>query len=215
MRLGFEIIPGLLTLGEQTMLLEALGSPQTAGLRNTLCIPIVASLARAEHVLGLIRPYLGPGARPVRGIYFDKSSDKNWAVGWHQDLTIAVRERRAVDGFGAWSVKEGVPHVQPPVALLENILTLRLHLDDCSEENGALRVLPGTQRLGRLTPAQITEERARQPEVVCSIPAGGAMLMRPLLLHASAKSRSTARRRVLHVEYAGFDLPGGLQWCDQ
>jgi ectoine hydroxylase-related dioxygenase (phytanoyl-CoA dioxygenase family) len=149
---------------------------------------------------------------PVRAIYFDKSAATNWLVGWHQDLTVAARARVDVPGFGSWSVKEGVPHVRAPVAVLEQMLSVRIHLDDCEESNGALRVLPGTHRLGRLSSEQIHELRNNHPEVVCHASAGDVMLMRPLLLHASGKSAETGHRRVLHIEYAGHDLPGGLHW---
>src|SRR5205809_630917 len=93
-------------------------------------------------------------------------------------------------GFGPWSVKDGVPHVQPPVHLLEQMLTTRLHLDDCDETNGALRVLPGSHRLGRLSGERIRQLRGRHPDHVCHLSAGDALLMRPLLLHASSRSRS-------------------------
>jgi ectoine hydroxylase-related dioxygenase (phytanoyl-CoA dioxygenase family) len=149
---------------------------------------------------------------PVRGIFFDKSAEANWLVTWHQDLTLAVRERCEVPGFGPWSVKEGVPHVQPPAECLQQMITVRLHLDDADESNGALRVLPGSHAQGRLSPEGIGEWRERVPEVTCVVRAGGALLMRPLLLHASGRSVSERHRRVLHLEYAGFDLPAGLEW---
>jgi ectoine hydroxylase-related dioxygenase (phytanoyl-CoA dioxygenase family) len=153
-----------------------------------------------------------PRAFPIRAIYFDKSPAANWLVPWHQDLTLVLRSHAEVRGFGQWSVKDGVPHVQPPVEVLEQMLTVRLHLDDADESNGALRVLPGSHRLGRLSPGQIQELRARQTDVLCTIAAGDAMLMRPLLLHASGRSTSQRHRRVLHIEYAAFSLPDGLEW---
>ena len=104
----------------------------------------------------------------VRAIYFDKSPEANWLVPWHQDLTVALRSRREVPGFGPWSVKDGVPHVQPPVERLEQMLTVRLHLDDADEGNGALRVLPGSHRSGRLSSTQIQALRAGQADVLCA-----------------------------------------------
>jgi ectoine hydroxylase-related dioxygenase (phytanoyl-CoA dioxygenase family) len=150
--------------------------------------------------------------RAIRAIYFDKSPDQNWLVPWHQDLTIAVRSRIALTGFGPWSMKDGVPHVQPPIEILENIITLRLHLDDCDERNGALRVLPGSHRQGQLTPSEILAFQSTVPEFICNASAGDALLMRPLLLHASSRSQASRHRRVLHIEYAGCELPVGLEW---
>jgi ectoine hydroxylase-related dioxygenase (phytanoyl-CoA dioxygenase family) len=116
-----------------------------------------------------------------------------------------------LDQSEPWSVKEGVPHVQPPVELLEQMLTVRLHLDDCDETNGALRVLPGSHRLGRLSADAIKSLR-EETAVACSVAAGGALVMRPLLLHSSERSHRESHRRVIHLEYAGFDLPDGLEW---
>jgi ectoine hydroxylase-related dioxygenase (phytanoyl-CoA dioxygenase family) len=149
---------------------------------------------------------------PVRAIYFDKSAEANWLVPWHQDLTIAVRDAAEVPGFGPWSTKDGIPHVQPPAELLERMLTVRLHLDDADATNGALRVLPGSHRFGRLPPERIKELRGEQPEFLCASRAGDALLMRPLLLHASSRSTSPRHRRILHIEYAAFDLPKELRW---
>jgi ectoine hydroxylase-related dioxygenase (phytanoyl-CoA dioxygenase family) len=92
------------------------------------------------------------------------------------------------------------------------MLTVRLHLDDADEQNGALRVVPGSHRSGRLTATSIREIRKLNSEVVCSVRAGDALLMRPLLLHASSRSQLPRHRRVLHIEYAGFSLPDGLEW---
>ena len=127
-------------------------------------------------------------------------------------MTIATRERVEHPGFGPWSVKDGIPHVQPPVELLEQMLTLRIHLDDADETNGALRVLPGSHRLGKLGAGQISEFRKTVTEELCTAAAGDALLMRPLLLHASSRSTSDRHRRILHIEYAAFPLPAGMRW---
>ncbi len=209
---GFATVTGVLEPAERREWLDTLGSVDGAGRRGLLTSPAVARWARSARMLALVRPHTNQEPRPVRAIYFDKSPGANWLVSWHQDLTLTMRSRIESPGFGPWSTKDGVPHVQPPVELLERMLTVRLHLDDADASNGALRVLPGSHRLGRLTAAQIQEQRALQPDVLCAASAGDALLMRPLLLHASGRSTSERHRRVLHIEYAAFDLPGGLQW---
>jgi hypothetical protein len=209
---GFATCREVLDEKQQQELLASLGSITGAGRRGLLADLAVAAVARSARFLGLVRPHLAGEPRPVRAIYFDKSAEANWLVPWHQDLTLAVRARADVPGFGPWTVKEGIPHVQPPVELLQQMLTIRLHLDHANASNGALRVLPGSHRLGRLTPDRIQELRTEQPEVLCSASAGDALLMRPLLLHASSRSTSTEHRRVLHVEYAAFELPSDLHW---
>ena len=209
---GFAIVPDVLSAGECAALLAALGPSEVAGRRGLLALDAVAKLARSAPLMALIRPLLGAAPLAVRAIFFDKSPEVNWLVAWHQDLTIAVRKMCEVPGFGPWSVKDGIPHVQPPVALLERMLTVRIHLDDADESNGALRVLPGSHRHGRLTPDEVVELRGKTPEFLCAAKAGDALLMRPLILHASGRSMSAAHRRVLHIEYAAFALPGGLEW---
>lgn len=209
---GFAIAPQVLDKAEREELIEQLGPASGAGRRGILELPPITKLARSEQLLNLVRPHLSAQPRPVRGIYFDKTADTNWLVTWHQDLTIAVRDKINVPGFGPWSVKDGVPHVQPPVPLLEQMLTVRLHLDDCSESNGALHVISGSHNSGRLLAADIQQIRTQQLATVCSVAAGDALLMRPLLLHSSGRSRTTGHRRVIHIEYASFALPQGLHW---
>jgi hypothetical protein len=158
------------------------------------------------HRLGL------DGAFPTRLILFDKSPGANWGVPWHQDLAIQVRRRIEVEGFTGWSSKQGIPHVLPPTDVLDAMVTLRIALDACGPGDGPLRVLPGSHRFGRLDPAAIGRWKRSVEPVECTARAGDAVLMRPLLLHASSSARVPVRRRVLHVEWALGPLPGGLEW---
>src|SRR5690349_1390372 len=187
---GFAGVSGVLSPAEVNTMINALGATARPGRRGLLGVSIVADLARSDKLLRFVRPYLPSEPTAVRAIYFNKSPDANWLVAWHQDLTLAVRSQVEIRGFGPWSTKEGVPHVQPPVQLLEQMLTVRLHLDDCDETNGALRVIPGSHRLGRLSADRVREFRERHSHFVCRMCAGDALLMRPLLLHASGLSRS-------------------------
>ncbi len=209
---GFAIVRRVIEAEEQRELLSELGPVAGAGRRGLLALPVVAEFARSRRMIDHVRPHLRAEPIPVRAIYFDKSVDTNWLVPWHQDLTLALRNRAEVPGFGPWSTKDGIPHVQAPVELLAQMLTVRLHLDDADGSNGALRVLPGSHRWGRLWSSRIREMRGEQPEVLCAVSAGDALLMRPLLLHASGRSVSARHRRVLHLEYAGFTLPDTLEW---
>lgn len=208
---GFAIVRNVLDASACHALTTVLGDASGAGSRGMLRVREVAALAQSL-LAGLVRPHLPLRPIPVRGIYFDKRPETNWLVAWHQDLTLALKEQTEMAGFGPWSVKEGVPHVQPPMLLLEQMLSVRLHLDDADAGNGALRVLPGTHRLGRLSAEEIRSCRETHEEVLCKAKAGDVLLMRPLLLHASSRSSSPRRRRVLHIEYAGFELPEPLEW---
>jgi ectoine hydroxylase-related dioxygenase (phytanoyl-CoA dioxygenase family) len=120
-------------------------------IRNLLdVVPAVAELATSDKLIRLVQSALGSHVFPVRGILFDKTPDANWLVPWHQDLTISVKQRLDIAGYGPWTIKAGVHHVQPPVEILDGMLSVRVHLDDCYERNGPLRVLPSTHRSGRL-----------------------------------------------------------------
>lgn len=211
---GFSLVPGVLSPDEVQSVIAILGSTSAAGRRGILAEPEIGKLARSRPMLAVLGQHMPREPFPVRAIYFDKSPDANWLVAWHQDLTITVRERVDTEGFGPWSVKDGVTHVQPSVRLLEQMLTIRIHLDDADESNGALRVLPGSHRLGRLSSEQILQMRGNGKEFLCAAKAGDALLMKPLLLHASSRSTSHRHRRILHIEYAAFELPGGLSWHD-
>jgi Phytanoyl-CoA dioxygenase (PhyH) len=222
---GFAVIQDLVDANTIDSLLQNLPDTITsegvsqragrAGIRNLLqSLPSTRTLANGALFRSIVEPILGNSARVVRGIYFDKHKDANWKVAWHQDLTIAVRERVDLDGYGPWSIKAGIHHVQPPVPILENMLSLRLHLDDTDESNGALRVLPGTHKYGRLAAQEIQNWRERQRAVMCPVRRGGVMLMRPLLLHSSAVAKNPEHRRVLHFEYSSIDLMDGLSWFE-
>ena len=172
-------------------------------------------LAASSNVRQLVESILVPTAFIARSLLFDKRPEANWDVTWHRDTTIAVRERLDVPGYGPWSIKSGVHHVRPPARVLDHMLTVRLHLDECDESNGALLVVPGSHAANSLdlaTPIDAADCGARS--ITCPVPAGGALLMRPLILHASKKATDTTRRRrVLHLEFAVEPLDGGLQWA--
>lgn len=182
---GYALFPHVAGDDEVRALAEALDAASGQGvrrresvyaIRNLLdAVPAVRGLARSPRVRALVEPVLGAQAFAVRGILFDKTPDANWKVAWHQDLTIAVRERREVEGFGPWSEKSGVAHVQPPVEVLERMVTVRLHLDPCGPASGPVQVIPGSHRHGRLSAGDVRAWRgSRQPVPACSAPGAPA-----------------------------------------
>jgi len=182
-------------------------------LRNLVdVVPEVVELVSLPEVAHLVTTILGQRAFMVRSTLFDKTDGANWAVFWHQDLSIAVKQRHEVVGYHAWTRKAGVQCVQPPPEVMAGILAVRLHLDDCFEENGALRVLPGSHRNHRLTSDGIERLAAESREIVCEVPAGGAVLMSPLLLHASSPMKRPGHRRVIHFEFSSSELSAPLEW---
>ena len=182
------------------------------GARNLLDEPRIAALAASPILRQFAAAILGTSCFAVRALFFDKTLDANWKVVWHQDLSVATQQRADVTGYGPWTEKAGVPHVQPPVDVLEHMLAVRLHLDPCTEDNGPVRVLGGTHRLGRLTPAAIDRTRAEQVESTCVVAEGAVLAFHPLLLHASSPATHPGHRRVIHVEYASGPLAHPLDW---
>ena len=155
---------------------------------------------------------IGEDAFPVRAVAFDKTPETNWMVAWHQDRTVAVRKRVETPGYGPWSTKDGVPHVAPPVEVLRGMVTLRLHIDACGDDNAPLKVGIGTHRLDVVAADKAAEISAMHPLLICQAEAGDVWACSTLILHASERSRANGRRRVLQVDFAARPLPGGLDW---
>ena len=173
---------------------------------------LTALLAASGPVGGVAACLTSSSARAVRAVLFDKTADANWIVAWHQDRTIPVAERREVEGFGPWSTKDGVLHVAPPFDVLARMVTLRVHLDAVNDANAPLRIAPRSHRLGRISADQAERVAASGLQRACHAEAGDIWAYRTPILHASDRSTTPTRRRVLQVDYADFDLPGGLAW---
>lgn len=211
---GFAVIPELISTAEIAVLSNELGRsslPRSrAGVRHVMREPAIAVFARHPRLLELAQQVLGQSALPFRATLFDKSPTSNWLVVWHQDTALPLKERRDSPGWGPWSVKDGVIYAHAPANALEQVLALRIHLDDSTAQNGPLRVLPNTHTLGILSDAQLHELSARIRAVDCEVPRGGVVAMRPLIVHASSKSRGDQPRRVLHIEYSATTNFDGL-----
>jgi Phytanoyl-CoA dioxygenase (PhyH) len=211
---GFAIIAGVLSPAECDAIAAQAALPISgaAGSRALLSTPWCEALANSVRNNSAVRRLLPEMPVAVQCTYFEKSESRNWLVAMHQDLSIAVQERIDEAACSAWSAKEGMLFVQPPVKVLEGVVAVRVHLDDSNVSNGPLRVVPGSHQRGRLAPPQIQSERERTREITCSVPRGGALVMRPLLLHASSKAEVSAPRRVLHFVFGSPTLPLGLAW---
>jgi Phytanoyl-CoA dioxygenase (PhyH) len=220
---GYEILANVISEKECDVLANELSmlhqrqkemaKNKLGGLRNLLrIVPQVDELAHSREFKDTLESRLSKSAFPVRALFFDKTPDANWRVAWHQDLAIAVAEKIETPEFEAWSIKEEIVHVQPPRRILEGMATIRLHLDNCDANNGALKVISGSHSEGKLNADQISECSLNRKISICEVSKGGVLLMRPLLLHSSSPSKKPSHRRVLHIEYASDELPNGLKW---
>lgn len=212
---GAVVLRGVVPPGQVEALLPAFAarSAGRAGARSLANNSQLADLVGDGAVGRLARALLGPAARPVRLVLFDKSQDANWGVPWHQDRTIAVAARHDVPGFTAWNEKAGIVHVEPPTALLEGMLTLRLFVDDCDATNGPVEVALGTHRLGRVPAGNAARLARAHPPFLATGARGDVLVMRLLALHASKPAVAPVHRRVIHVDYCAEPLPEPLRWA--
>lgn len=215
---GFALVESYISpaqIEQIELAISQLHQDASAGMRHLLKRSMgLRRFARSESMVKLASTALGRTAKPVKAILFDKTAATNWYVTWHQDLTIAVKERRDIEGFGTWSIKDGIDHVQPPAAVLSQIVALRVHLDACPVDNGAIKFISGSHLSGVLEPVAIALLRDNQPHVVLPAHKGDIIAMSPLVLHSSSQSTNPDHRRVLHIEYAACKLPGGLKFAE-
>ena len=216
---GFAVIPDVLGRHELSLILRKLEEAHLphsrAGIRHLMSHADVAALARDRRLLRIACEILGGDAIPFRATLFDKSPDANWLVVWHQDTALPLRERKEAPGWGPWSAKNGITYAHAPAHVLDRIIALRVHFDVSTgpaEQNGGLRVLPGTHKLGVLTDDEVFRWSAEIAAAECFAAQGSVLAMRPLLIHSSSKSQIEAPRRVLHLEYASsMALEDGLE----
>jgi ectoine hydroxylase-related dioxygenase (phytanoyl-CoA dioxygenase family) len=210
---GYWIEPAVLSEKECEQLIAALSNVQRsrAGARHLMRNPAIRGVASDHRLQAIARKALGTEATPFRATLFEKSQERNWLIAWHQDTALPLESFFDAAGWGPWSEKGGIPYAHAPAWALSRVIALRVHLDSSTSENGVLRVVPSSHRFGVLTDDEVFE-LARGQVVECSVPRGGVLMMRPLLIHSSAKASSANPRRVLHVEYAdSLDLERGIR----
>ncbi|MES9949243.1 MAG: phytanoyl-CoA dioxygenase family protein [Candidatus Thiodiazotropha sp.] len=216
---GYYMIQGAFSDENVITLLNELsnfeGKPNNYGIRDLMNkVPYIKRMASSSPLLDIAKKILGNNARPVRSVFFDKIEGANWNVAWHQDTSIALKTKHKISGFGPWTEKQGVVHVEPPAKYLANTLTLRIHLDKANTETGTLRVVPGTHRDGRVKSSEIVKIVSNSTVVECGANPGDVLLMNPLLFHSSRKAVHPDHRRIIHIEYSAMTLPHPLEWFE-
>ena len=176
-------------------------------------IPEAKKLIYNSNLKTIVNQLFGEGFFIVKSIYFDKPETSNWYVAYHQDLTISVDKKIELPGFGPWTVKQNQFAVQPPLDILKNIYTIRIHLDDTDEHNGALKVVPNSHTKNIYRPETI--DWSVETEMSCAVNKGGIMIMKPLLLHNSGRTTNNKKRRVIHIEFTDQELPAVLNWAEK
>jgi ectoine hydroxylase-related dioxygenase (phytanoyl-CoA dioxygenase family) len=217
MKQGYRVLKGVFSYSEIESILREFGAASLdegrGGIRNAEKVfPVVSNLAAHEKVFGLVSGLLAGDVKLVRAIYFDKEPGNNWLVSWHQDRTVALSTRFESEGWGPWTLKDGTIHVQPPIEVLNSMVTVRIHLDDTTRENGCLNVIPNSHELGLLNTGEIHSCASSRDVVPLEVSAGDVVLMRPHILHSSSKSLNLRPRRVVHLEFSDYELPKGVIW---
>jgi len=222
---GFTIIEDVYSANEVSSIIETIDKADQSNpaFRKTTDLfairrflkeaPGVKQMIFNNKLEALINDLFGDGYFNVKSIYFDKPERSNWFVAWHQDLTIAVSNKADIEGYGPWTKKLDQFAVQPPLVVLQDNFTIRIHLDDTDEHNGALKVILGShlKNIRRIEDIDWQNE----PEFNCKVMAGGIMIMRPLLFHASSRTTTNKKRRVIHIEFSRADLPTGISWAEK
>jgi ectoine hydroxylase-related dioxygenase (phytanoyl-CoA dioxygenase family) len=176
-------------------------------------VPGVLNIIFNDNLKAILKEVLGDTYFVVKSIYFDKPQTSNWYVSYHQDLTIAVDKKLKLEGFEFWTSKQNQFAVQPPLAILQSVVTVRIHLDETDENNGALKVIPKSHLKGIYRHETINW--TIENEVTCNVSTGGIMLMKPLLLHSSGRTTNNKQRRVIHIEFSNQELPTELNWAER
>jgi ectoine hydroxylase-related dioxygenase (phytanoyl-CoA dioxygenase family) len=222
---GFTIIENIYTSSEIEQIITKINqadrSKETFRKSNDLFairqflkeIPETVGLIFNENLKLIITELFGKNYFVVKSIYFDKPEQSNWFVSYHQDLTISVDKKVELQNYGPWTVKQNQFAVQPPLEILENIFTIRIHLDNTDENNGALKVIPGSHLKNIYRPETI--DWTNEIETICKVNKGGIMIMKPLLLHGSNRTTNNNKRRVIHIEFSDKELPQELNWSER
>ena len=175
--------------------------------------PTIRDLAYSEQLSVMANNTLETLAKPFHAIILDKTKDDNWGLDWHQDLKIAVRSKIETSGYSGWTEEAGIPHVVPPIHVLQKIAFIRIHLDDCDERNGAIWAIPQSHNQGIIPQNKIPSIVKNGQIFPCCSNAGSVMMMSPLLLHKSPYSLSKRSRRILQIAYrTDLALENGLEW---
>ncbi|MDD9928886.1 MAG: phytanoyl-CoA dioxygenase family protein, partial [Rhodospirillaceae bacterium] len=152
-------------------------------------------------IMEILAPLMPSGIRVHNTKINMKSAEVGESVEWHQD----------------WAF---YPHTN------DDVLAVGIYLDDCTEENGPMFVVPGSHKgptydhhehgyfCGAIDPDAIKDEIAKAVPLMG--PAGTLTIHHARLLHGSAFNRSGRSRRFLLQAYAAADawpladLKGGL-----
>ena len=214
---GFEIIDDFINKKTLNSIYAEVNkfpiSDNKGGFRNAeKLLKPVNDIAQSKFILNFASQYLPASAKLMRAIVFCKTEQNNWLVPWHQDKTVAVSSKFKINNWHRWSIKDNIHHVQPPAAVMKEMITIRIHLNNTNRENGCLKIIPKSHQLEILSQDAIRAITQSQQATYCEANTGAALVMRPLLLHSSERMENQCERSVLHLEYSSYQLPKAISW---
>ena len=213
---GFQIKNDVFSKKEIQQILDFLEKKQIEklfGIRGFLKTHLELNALIFNKKLVSIINSIAENSKIIKSIYFDKPPNANWIVNWHQDLTINVKGKTEDDKFKNWRFLKDRTVVQPPLDILENIFTIRIHLDKCTIKNGALQVVSHSHKDGVVNLAHEVSN-LNSIKKICEVEQGGILIMKPLLFHSSRRTENQKNRRVIHIEFSNKILPRGMEWLE-
>lgn len=215
---GFQIIENIYSKSEIDSIVDLIkvkNIENKFGVRNFLIDhPEFIKTLFNDNLIQVLKIISPDNVKAIKSIYFDKPPSANWNVNWHQDLTINLKAIKEIPQYKNWRKKDNRITVQPDIKLLKNIFTVRIHLDDCKKENGALRVIEGSHLNGIIEIKDWIKSK-KGIKKICEVNKGGILLMKPLILHSSKRTENYSNRRVIHIEFTNKELPEGLEWSER
>jgi len=217
---GYSIIPNIYTTIQISQILKVISTYQECHKQDIYSIrqlvkavPSLKPLIFTDKLKQILEYNFKQKAFLCKSIYFNKTEHSNWFVSYHQDLSISVQNKIETKGYTQWTEKKGQLGVIPPTSILNNILTIRIHLDDMTKDNGPVRVIPQSHLSGKINFDH--NKHLLSKEIICEAKSGDIMLMKPMILHASNKSKNLKPRRVLHLEFSSLNLNEPLGWLEK
>ncbi len=159
----------------------------------------VYDLLTHPRIVACVKDLIGEDVIGWGAHYFCKMPHDSKTVGWHQDA-------------GYWPLTPS------------KTVTVWLAIDDATVENGAMRFIAGSHRLGHLTArhsdpddnsvlGQIVENAGQYGETVdVELKAGEISIHTDLLLHGSNANPSPKRRCGLTLRYCTSDVQASYRW---
>lgn len=153
-----------------------------------------------------------PRVRIVRIVLFNKNLAHNWALPWHQDRVIHVKNRQKMAGFTNWTKKSEQWHCEAPEQILHKMSFMQIYLDDVKVDEGPMEIALGSHKHGAVRETKIAAIVTRHKHDLCCAEAGDILRVPMLTIHRSHAAQKLSKRRLIRLDLAEDNLPQPLMW---